>query len=129
MNLFLLDTQLLLWSANQPERLPRAARNYILDSRNQLYFSSVSIWEVAIKQVLGRSGFDADAHMLLGRLLGAGYSEVVLTSEQAIKIGELPILHGDPFDRILIAQAMCEGLTLLTADSVVGKNPGPILLV
>ncbi len=129
MSLLLLDTQLLLWSANQPQRLSRVARECILDSGNRLFFSSVSIWEVAIKQALGRLNFHADARILLGRLQGAAYQEITLSNAHALKILELPMLHGDPFDRILIAQAMCEGLTLLTADAVLGQYPGPILVV
>jgi PIN domain nuclease of toxin-antitoxin system len=125
----LLDTQLLLWAANKPELLSRSARAVILDPGNELFFSSVSIWEVAIKQPLRRSGFDADAGLLLARLRGAGYRELEMTCAHVVRIRELALLHGDPFDRILIAQAMCEGLTLLTADSVVAGYPGPILKV
>jgi PIN domain nuclease of toxin-antitoxin system len=125
----LLDTQLVIWSGATPGVLSTAARELMGDPKNKLFFSSVSIWEIAIKQALARSGFNADARFSREQMLGIGYQELALTSEHALKIGELPMLHGDPFDRILLAQAMCEGLTLLTADSVVGKYPGPILKV
>jgi len=125
----LLDTQLVIWSGATPEVLSRAARELMVDPANRLYFSSVSIWEIAIKQALGRAGFNADARFSREQMLGIGYGEVALTSEHALRIGELPLLHGDPFDRILIAQAMCEGLTLLTADNGVAGYAGPILKV
>jgi PIN domain nuclease of toxin-antitoxin system len=127
--LFLLDTQLVIWSGMNPGLLSKAAREQMGDPQSQLYFSSVSIWEIAIKQALGRSGFHADARFARDQMLAIGYKEVPLTGEHAIAIERLPMLHGDPFDRVLIAQAMCEGLTLLTADAVLGKYPGPILVV
>jgi PIN domain nuclease of toxin-antitoxin system len=125
MNL-LLDTHLLLWAAGEPARLPRAARRLIEDSGNQLYFSAASLWEVSIKSRIGRDDFQADARILRRSLLENNYGEIQISGEHAVAILDLPAIHKDPFDRILIAQARCEVLTLLTADPQVAQYPGPI---
>jgi len=122
----LLDTHLLLWAAGQPERLPKAARELIGDPKNELFFSAASLWEVVIKRGLGRDDFKADARLLRRGLLDNGYSELPIGSEHAVAVDGLPALHKDPFDRILIAQAIVEGITLLTADPVVAQYPGPV---
>lgn len=122
----LLDTQLLLWAAGQPERLPVAARRMIEDARNQLMFSAASLWEVAIKSDLGRSDFRADARLLRRGLLDNGYDELGITSGHAVAIGTLPTIDKDPFDRLLVAQSAVEGILLLTADPVVAQYPGPL---
>ena len=120
MNL-LLDTHLLLWAASTPQRLSVKARNLLLDSGNQLLFSSASLWEVTIKNGLERSDFNVDSRRLWRMLLVNGYRELPVTSEHAVAVNDLPPLHKDPFDRILIAQARVEGLLLLTADKSVAK--------
>lgn len=122
----LLDTQLLLWAAGQPDRLPRAARRMLEDPRNELVFSVVSIWEVAIKSGLGRSDFRADARLLRRGLLDNGYDELAIVGEHVVAISDLPRVHKDPFDRLLVAQAAVEGILLLTADSIVAQYPGPV---
>ena len=122
----LLDTQLLLWAAGQPERLPVAARSMIDDARNQLMFSAASLWEVAIKSGLGRADFRADARLLRRGLLDNGYDELAVTGEHAVAITNLPPIHKDPFDRMLVAQSAVEGILLLTADPVVAQYPGPV---
>jgi PIN domain nuclease of toxin-antitoxin system len=118
----LLDTQLLLWAAGQPERLPAGARTVIDDPRNQLMFSAASLWEVAIKSGLAR----ADARLLRRGLLDNGYDELAITGEHAVAIANLPPIHKDPFDRLLVAQSAVEGILLLTADPIVAQYPGPI---
>ena len=123
---FLLDTHLLLWAAGQPERLSKQARLLLDDSDNVLLFSAASIWEVAIKQGLRRSDFRADARLLRRGLLDNGYEELAVTGAHAVAIDSLPPLHKDPFDRILIAQAQVEGITLLTTDDRVAQYPGPV---
>jgi PIN domain nuclease of toxin-antitoxin system len=125
----LLDTQLLLWSAGKPERLPTAARALIEALDNELFFSSASLWEVVTKRGLGRGDFKVDARLLRRGLLDNGYSELPIGSQHVVAIDNLPAIHKDPFDRILVAQAQVEGITLLTADSTVAKYPGPIRLV
>ena len=120
MNL-LLDTHLLLWAASAPERLSAKARGLLLAAENQLMFSSASLWEISIKRDLGRADFNVDPRRLWRMLLVNGYRELPVTSEHTVAVSELPPLHKDPFDRIIIAQARVEGLLLLTVDKAVAK--------
>jgi PIN domain nuclease of toxin-antitoxin system len=122
----LADTHIILWAAIAPEKLSRAAATALKDESNQLFFSATSIWEVAIKSALNKKDFNTDARLLYRGLLDAGYIELPVTSEHAVAVSSLPSLHKDPFDRILIAQATVEGITLLTSDRQVAKYPGPI---
>jgi len=122
----LLDTHLLLWAAGSPSQLPAAARILMEDLQNELLFSAASLWEIVIKRSLGRSDFQVDARVLRRGLLDNGYQELAITSEHAVFIDSLPLLHKDPFDRILVAQATVEGITLLTADALVAQYPGPV---
>lgn len=125
----LLDTHLLLWAAGQPNRLSAAAMKLIDSPANELLFSAASIWEVAIKRGLGRSDFQADPRLLRRGLLDNGYSELPILSDHVVAIESLPLIHKDPFDRLLMAQATVEGITLLTADDVVARYPGPVRMV
>lgn len=122
----LLDTQLLLWAASEPSRLRPATRRLLDDPRHELLFSAASLWEVTIKASLGRDDFTVDARVLRRGLLDNGYAELPVTGEHAVAVAGLPPLHRDPFDRLLVAQASVEGITLLTADPVVAKYPGPV---
>jgi PIN domain nuclease of toxin-antitoxin system len=122
----LLDTHLLLWAAAHPERLSAQARELIEAPDNELVFSAASLWEIAIKRGLGRSDFQLEPRVLRRALIDNGYVELPITGEHALVIDELAPLHKDPFDRMLIAQACCEGITLLTADAAVAQYPGPI---
>ena len=122
----LLDTHLLLWAADESEQLPATARSLIQDEENELFFSAASLWEIAIKPGLGREDFHVDARVLRRGLLDNGYIELPITSAHAVAIDTLPPIHKDPFDRILVAQATTEGITLLTVDSLVRQYPGPI---
>jgi PIN domain nuclease of toxin-antitoxin system len=122
----LLDTQLLLWAAGQPERLSVPARRLLKNPRNQLLFSAASLWEVAIKNTLGREDFRVEPRLLRRGLLDNGYTELLVTSQHAVNIDSLPPLHKDPFDRLLLAQALTEGITLLTSDAVLARYPGPV---
>jgi PIN domain nuclease of toxin-antitoxin system len=106
--------------------LPAAARRLLDDPRNQPVFSAASLWEVAIKAGLGRSDFRTDARLLRRGLLDNGYDELAITSEHAVAIANLPPIHKDPFDRLLVAQSAVEGILLLTADPIVGQYPGPV---
>jgi PIN domain nuclease of toxin-antitoxin system len=125
----LLDTHLLLRAAESIRRIPRGARPLISDPDNELLFSSASIWEISIKSSLKRPDFQVDARTLRRGLLDNGYIELPILSEHAVAIDALPSIHKDPFDRLLIAQATVEGITLLTDDAILAKYPGPIQLI
>ena len=96
------------------------------DDRNQLIFSAASLWEIAIKSSLGREDFRADARLLRRGLLDNGYDELAVGGDHAVAITNLPPIHKDPFDRMLVAQSAVEGILLLTADPVVAQYPGPV---
>ena len=128
MNL-LLDTHVLLWAAAQPGRRSKAARRMLGSEHNRLFFSAVSLWEIAIKRTLGRKDFRVDPRQLRRGLLEHGYLELALTGEHAVAIDRLPDVHKDPFDRMLIAQAEAEGFVLLTADEELEAYGGPVRLV
>ena len=117
----LLDTQLLLWSAGHPERLSTAARKELSDYSNELIFSAASIWEVTIKSSLGRDDFQIEPRVLRRGLIENGYIELPITSEHAVNVDNLPAVHKDPFDRMLVAQAIIEDLTLVSRDESIGR--------
>ena len=125
----LLDTHLLLWASGHPKRLPSTARKLIENPSNELLFSAASLWEVTIKRGLGRHDFQVDPRLLRRGLLDNGYGELPILSEHVVAIEALPPIHKDPFDRILVAQATVEGITLLTNDTVLEQYPGPIRMV
>jgi len=122
----LLDTQLLLWAAAQPQRLSTRAKREISNPDNELLFSAASLWEIAIKTSLGRDDFRVEPRVFRRALLDNGYIELPITSEHAVSVDTLPHLHKDPFDRLLLAQALVEGITLLTADSQLARYRGPV---
>lgn len=127
--IFLLDTQLVLWAALDSARLSRPARDLLDDPRNGFMFSAAVTWEVAIKSQLGRADFTVDPRLLRRGLLNNGATELAVTSDHTLAVGDLPALHKDPFDRIQIAQARVEGLVLLTADDAVAAYGSPVQLV
>ena len=122
----LLDTHFLLWAAGEPARLPAQARTLIENPSNEPMFSVASIWEVVIKRGLNRADFRVDPHLLRRGLLDNGYTEIMLTSDHALAVAALPLIHKDPFDRILVAQAQVENVLLLTGDPILADYPGPI---
>lgn len=111
----LVDTQLLLWAAAEPQRVPKKASLLMEDDDSDLYFSVASLWETTIKNRAGRSDFQVNTTRLRHGLKQSGYRELPIEAEHALLI--LPLFHRDPFDRILVAQASVEGLALLTADA------------
>ena len=123
----LLDTNILLWVA--AGTLPKVAEQYILDESNDLFFSPASIWEIVIKRGLSRPDFDVEPHLLYNGLIENGYDELSITSKHTLVSGTLPHIHKDPFDRILLAQSVCEGITLLTSDKKLADYPAPIIYV
>jgi PIN domain nuclease of toxin-antitoxin system len=128
MNL-LLDTHILVWAAYEPARLSDAARRMLSDPTNALHFSVASLWEVAIKSALGRPDFAVDVAELRLGLVANDYNELTVESAHVLRLPTLPPLHADPFDRILLAQAMAEGHVLLTADAKVLAYGGPVRAV
>jgi PIN domain nuclease of toxin-antitoxin system len=121
----LVDTHLLLWWAVMPERLPAAARTRLESSDLPLLFSVVSIWEVAIKASLGRGDFQVNPLSLRMGLLQEGFRELPIQIEHVLAVQHLPWIHRDPFDRLLVAQAARERLSLLTADrTLLGYGDG-----
>lgn len=125
----LLDTHILLWAAYAPARLGPAARKLLADEQNKLVFSAVSIWETTIKAGRGRTPFDIAPSVFRRGLIESGYVELDITGAHALAVGELPTVHRDPFDRMLVAQARVEGFTLLTSDKLVAEYGAPTLLV
>ena len=123
----LLDTHLLLWAAGPSPRLSSQARRLIEDPANEPLASAASLWEIAIKSMLGRPSFPIDAALFRRNLLNNGYRELAVTGEHAVALATLPPLHKDPFDRILVAQALAEGLTLATKDAMLARYGTPVV--
>lgn len=123
----LLDTHMLLWAAAGV--LPKKAEILVVDGENTLYFSPASIWEIGIKRSLGRNDFKVDPEVFRRGLLDNQYQELPITSLHALAVNDLPQLHKDPFDRMLLAQAKAEGISLLTSDSTLREYSGPIIFI
>jgi len=123
---YLLDTHFLLWIPIDSRRINAKARAILSNLDNQFLFSVSSIWEIAIKCGANRRGFLYNPRELRKQLIENGYEELPVLGEHVVAIDLLPPIHRDPFDRILIAQAMIEKVTFLTADAVIAKYPGPI---
>ena len=116
---YLLDTQIVLWGAREPARLsPRAAA--ILKTESDVFVSAASLWEIETKRQIGKLTVDID---LERHLLDHGFRELAITGRHAREVGRLPLIHRDPFDRILAAQALAENLTLVTADRDLARYP------
>jgi len=122
----LLDTHILLWALYEPERLPERVRTALENPDTDVWFSAVSIWEVAIKQSLGRSDFTVSPHEVRAEALRLGFREAVVDGLQAAHVAALPPLHADPFDRLLVAQAQVSGRLLWSHDPWVTQYPGPV---
>ena len=124
----LLDTHILLWAAGEPQKLPVKIRQLIEDEENTLFFSAASLWEIVIKNGLGRNDFQIEPRMFRSALMDNGYLEVPITSEHVLFVHDLPPLHKDPFDRILVAQSSIEGIALLTVDQAVIDYGGTVMI-
>lgn len=125
----LLDTNILLWVAGSPEKIPENILNQIQDTQNTLFFSAASIWEIAIKHALGKPDFFFDPLTIYQALVENNYIELPISSNHAIATKHLPQIHKDPFDRLLIAQAMTENMLLITADQTITRYSAPALFV
>jgi PIN domain nuclease of toxin-antitoxin system len=124
--ILLVDTHLLLWAAGEPAKLSKKARRLLEDPDSQLWFSAASLWEVAIKHGLGREDFRVEPRRLRRGLIDNGWRELAISSEHAVATLDLPPIHKDPFDRMLVAQAQVEGLALVTSDEFVARYPGDV---
>lgn len=122
----LLDTHILLWASARRDRLSSSVADILEAADTTPYFSVVNVWEVAIKAALGRSDFTVDPGELRKRWLDIGYLELEVTGAHAVAIGQLPPIHRDPFDRMLVTQAKVEGMALLTSDAIVARYGDPV---
>lgn len=124
----LLDTHVAVWALAAPARLTSAVRELIAAPGNMVLVSAASIWEIAIKHALGRRGRPPFSGIeALGYFREAGYVLLPVTADHAAGVEMLPALHGDPFDRLLVAQALAEPLRLVTADPKVAAYDGTII--
>lgn len=120
----LLDTQAFIWAIAAPERLSERARLAMHDEVNEVFVSAATAWEIAIKARTGRIGVAGDPQFFVPEQMKAnGFSPLPVTISHALKVGDLPMIHKDPFDRLLVAQASVEDLGLVTADPQVRKYP------
>ena len=125
----LLDTNLLVWAMGSPERLSAALAAMLQDPANTPVFSVASLWELVIKQGLGKPDFRVEPALLRRALLDGGWQELPVQAHHALAVAALPLLHRDPFDRLLLAQASSDGLLLITADQQLAAYPGPVRLM
>ena len=123
MNL-LLDTHILLWWLDDNASLPVNAREAIADTDNLIILSAAVIWEIRIKQGIGKLKIEPNFYNVIKE---QGFEMLAITSDHANAVGDLPKHHRDPFDRILIAQALLEGFTVVTHDAIFNKYPIPVL--
>jgi PIN domain nuclease of toxin-antitoxin system len=121
----LLDTHVVLWWLSDDPTLSDAIKTR-LDHEPDVHVSAATVWEVAVKRAIGKLKAPAD---LPERVRDSGFRELHITSEHAIAAGRLPLIHRDPFDRMLVAQALCEDLTLVTRDDDIQKYQVPVLPV
>ncbi len=124
----LLDTNIILWLAMDSPRLSASTRQLLDEPGVLLAYSVASLWEIAIKAQLRRDDFVVDPRKLRQRMLEAEFLELDIRAEHALAVGNLPLLHRDPFDRLLLAQARHEGATFVTADHALAAYPVAIHL-
>jgi PIN domain nuclease of toxin-antitoxin system len=126
---FLFDTQLLIWMLREPERLLPDADRLLSQMTQPRHFSVATIWEASIKLGTKQSEVQFDIALFYQSLGEAGFIEIDITAAHALAVSDLPAIHRDPFDRIMIAQANVEGLTLVTADAVLGRYPARVMVM
>lgn len=124
----LLDTHVLLWAAASSSRLSPETRSLVEDPQNEVYYSAASVWEIAIKSALRRKDFRMDLGLLHSSLKMMGLDELPVRAEHAVGVTQLPPIHRDPFDRLLIAQSIVEPMVFLTNDAVLAQY-GPVVRV
>jgi PIN domain nuclease of toxin-antitoxin system len=119
---YLLDTHVLLWALSAPEKLTQEMRDIIQDPGVSVWFSVASLWEVALKSALGRPDFSYDAREIWSAARDTSFLELDVQALHVFKLRELPELHQDPFDRLLVAQAKAMSMRLLTVDAKVSHS-------
>lgn len=129
MSRFLVDTHLLLWNVYGSRKLPSRVARLFRDGRHQFFYSAASLWEIAIKAARGREDFVADTAAIRDTLEANGFHELPVAGQHAVALATLPPIHADPFDRMLIAQAIVEPMVLITADARLAAYPGTIEVV
>lgn len=129
MSRFLVDTQVLLWNVYGSKKLPARVARLFRDGRHQFFYSAASLWEIAIKAARGRDDFVADAAEIRDALEDNGFRELQIAGEHAVAVSKLPPIHGDPFDRMLVAQAIVEPMALITSDERLAAYPATIEVV
>lgn len=120
----LLDTHVVLWWLTDDRRLGRTARSMIADHGNGVFVSAATHWEISVKIELGKLETDADLREAIAR---SGFRDLPISPEHAWRAGRLPLVHRDPFDRLLVAQAMLEHLTIVTADRQIARYDVPVI--
>jgi PIN domain nuclease of toxin-antitoxin system len=126
---FLVDTQLLLWNVYGSRKLPARVSRLFRDGRHEFFYSPASLWEIAIKAARGHKDFIADAAAIHATLDENGFAELPISAQHAVAVAALPPLHADPFDRMLVAQALVEPMALITNDERLAAYPGTIEVV
>ena len=119
--LILLDTHYLIWAIDDPARIPPAIAEILRDPSNNVLFSAASVWEIAIKHQLGRPDFNKQPKRIADAAVQTGFVPLNVTSQDAVNVAGLPMHHRDPFDRLLVAQAMAQPARLLTADPMLAR--------
>jgi PIN domain nuclease of toxin-antitoxin system len=126
---YLLDTHLLIWAASNSQQLPKAAADIIINQDNSLWVSVASFWEIAIKRSKLGPEFPFEVGQLRAGLFSNGYEELAIETRHVLIVQDLPRLHTDPFDRLFVAQATAEGMTLLTADRALAQYGASVRVV
>ena len=125
---YLLDTAVWLWSLKSPELIGEQGREILADGQEEIYLSAITSWEISIKMRLGRLNFDAPPPQHVPRFMAKqNLRSLSVTHSHAAKVYDLPIYHSDPFDRMLIAQALVEDMVILTSDRSFRKYPAELL--
>jgi PIN domain nuclease of toxin-antitoxin system len=125
----LLDTHIALWAITDSPRLSERAKKDINHPRNTIWVSVVSLWEIAIKHSLGKGDMPIDAKQALNYFRQSGYQVLSIEAEHALLVAELPNHHQDPFDRLLVAQALSEPMRLMTHDANIIKYGDIVIAV
>jgi PIN domain nuclease of toxin-antitoxin system len=126
---YLFDTHLLIWALRTPEKLSKRASAMLEDNALERSYSLVSVWEIVVKAALEKPDFMIDAQLFRSELLNGAFNEIEIAVSHVFALRELPRLHRDPFDRMLVAQAIAEDLTLVTADKQLAAYPARVIVV